>query len=114
CADIKKPPKPLAIDLPASWSCLVGGKEKLFGKQGLRFNTYIYDNANKLIGASDYEAIINITDPMGLPYWLNYLMGSIGGILAAIGILPVLYERYLKPKSNPLRHQNPSGGKKKK
>jgi hypothetical protein len=74
-------------------------KEKHLGSQDLVFDIDIHDHQLNRIGLPFWRMHVEITDPIGLPAGIVYLLGGIGAILAALGILPYIYKKFLEEKT---------------
>jgi len=96
----KRDPQPLALGRSASWVWVITPKEKRLGKQSLVLDIAIYDRNHQRIGAPFSEIRIEITDPFGLSAQVVYGVGVFGALVAALGILPSVWKRYIEGRAD--------------
>lgn len=75
--------QPLSAARSAFWSWVVSPKEKRLGRQTLVVRANVQDAQGNLLGGDPYlKAEVSVTDPIGLPGPVYYILIGVGGVVS--------------------------------
>jgi hypothetical protein len=73
----------ISVDKPAKWAWVISPKESRLGKQQMMFYIFISDEyGDGLMDASYLSTQIEVTNPLGFPAEIIYVMGTAGTVIS--------------------------------
>jgi hypothetical protein len=73
----------ISVDKPAKWAWVISPKESRLGKQQMVFYVFISDEyGDSLMDASYLSTQIEVTNPLGFPAEIIYVMGTAGTVIS--------------------------------
>jgi len=73
----------MSVDKPAKWAWVISPKESRLGKQQMVFYIFISDEyGDRLMDASYLSTQIKVTNPLGFPAEIIYVMGTAGTVIS--------------------------------